>query len=414
MAARTPSVVLTHPGRHYHFYQIALAAQEAGMLARFITAIYYKPRNFPYSLLEALLGRIAGRRIEQLKTKRTMAGLNPQLVVSMPYFELATLGFGRLPVARDVVSHMALVLLNNAVFDWWVSKTLPREHFSILHSMYDCAWRSFAQAKCLDAVTVLDMPANPFTHQYVEGENERLGSKGATLSSRSRAEIELADYVFAPSDFVIKDLVAYGFPAERVFKIPWAVDTELFRPGPEKSNGSFQVLFVGNIDVRKGFHYLLEAVKQLRLPGLQVIIIGHPVDKLSKQILHRYAGLFSWIPRVLYQELHRWYQASDLFVFPSLAEGSAMVTYEAMACGLPLVVTENSGSLVRDGVDGFVIPVRDVEAIKEKIALLYQDRCLARKMGQAARAAVEDYTWKRYRERVVSAYRQIVQTRCSS
>jgi glycosyltransferase involved in cell wall biosynthesis len=255
------------------------------------------------------------------------------------------------------------------------------------------------------------MPGHPFTHQYVDEEYESLGGKGTTLSQRSRAEIELADYVFAPSDFVIKGLVTYGFPTERVFKIPWGVDTELFKPGPEHLDDSFRILFVGNISLRKGFHYLLEAIKQLRLPGMQLTIIGQPVDRLSEQVLHNYKGLFSWIPRVPHLELHRWYQASDVFVFPSLAEGSAMVTYEAMACGLPLVVTEHSGSLVQDGVDGYLIPVRDIEAIKEKIQLLYYDRGLARKMGQTARATVEDYTWKRYRDRVADAYRRIAKER---
>lgn len=342
-----------------------------------------------------------------------MEGLDPELVASMPYFELATLSVGRLPFVRDVVGLNNLGQLNNALFDWLIGKTLGRG-LSILHCTCDCARRSFAQAKRFGAVTVLDMPANPFTRRYMEGAAGGPGGKRGGLSSRAQSEIELADYIFAPSDFVIKDLVGHGFPQERVFKIPWGVDTKLFTPGAERSKASLEVLFVGNVSMRKGFQYLLEAVKQLALPGLEVTIIGQPLDRISKQVLHHYKGLFSWIPHVAYGELHHWYQRADVFVLPSLAEGSAMVTYEAMACGLPLIVTENSGSLVRDGVDGFVIPVHDVQAIKKGIELLYQDRDRARQMGRAGHAAIEGHTWNRYRKDVANAYRQIVQERAAS
>jgi glycosyltransferase involved in cell wall biosynthesis len=73
------------------------------------------------------------------------------------------------------------------------------------------------------------------------------------------------------------------------------------------------------------------------------------------------------------QEVRRHYQWADVFVFPSLCEGSAMVTYEALAAGLPVITTPNAGSVVRDGVDGFIVPIRDAEAIAAKLDLLARD-----------------------------------------
>ena len=414
MSLQPNGVVVTHPGKHYHVYQIALAAQESRMLAKFITGIYYKPTNYPYSLINLFSNRIGASWREHLLIKRNFAGLDPQLIVSMPYFELATLSLGKLPMIRDIFGRMNLVLLNNTLFDWWVGKNLRRGQCDIVHAFFGCAWRSFEQAKRIDIATVLDMPVHPQVKYYVDEEYERFGGTRVPLSLRERAEIELSDYVFAPSDFVVKGLVDSGFPEERVIKIPFGVDVDRFKPGPEKSNGSFRILFVGNLGLRKGFQYLLEAFTQLSLPGMDLTIIGSPVDRVSEKILNSYNGLFRWIPNVSYQQLHEWYQASDVFVFPSLAEGSAMVTYEAMACGLPLIVTENSGSIVRDGVDGFLIPIRDIQAIKERIRLLYNDRQLARRMGQMARQAVESYTWKHYRDRVVQAYREITKRRCNT
>src|ERR1035437_7958639 len=147
MTGLNPSVVLSHPGKHYHAYEIALAAQERGMLAKFLAGIYYKPGSLPYSLIEALPNRVTASWMEQLRTKRTMTGLKPELVLSMPYFELARKSWGKLPLAWEIVSETATVLLNNTLFDWWVSKAIRREQCNVLHAFVACAWRSFDQAK---------------------------------------------------------------------------------------------------------------------------------------------------------------------------------------------------------------------------------------------------------------------------
>jgi glycosyltransferase involved in cell wall biosynthesis len=89
-----------------------------------------------------------------------------------------------------------------------------------------------------------------------------------------------------------------------------------------------------------------------------------------------------------------------VFVYPSLHEGSAIATYEALASGLPVITTANSGSVVRDSSEGFIVPIRDVEALKEKILLLYGDRQLREEMGRNARKRAEDFTWSAYRRRL--------------
>jgi glycosyltransferase involved in cell wall biosynthesis len=96
-------------------------------------------------------------------------------------------------------------------------------------------------------------------------------------------------------------------------------------------------------------------------------------------------------------------------VLPSVEEGSALVTYEAMACGLPLIVTPNTGAVARDGVDGFVIPARDVGALQEKILYLYEHGDERRRMAESARQYVlENFTWDDYGDRIVSAYSKMI------
>jgi len=88
------------------------------------------------------------------------------------------------------------------------------------------------------------------------------------------------------------------------------------------------------------------------------------------------------------------YQQADIFVFPSIEEGSALVTDEAMACGLPVVTTPNAGSVVRDGVEGFIVSIRDPDALAERIDQLRSDADLRREMGYAARTRATQFTWE--------------------
>lgn len=144
-----------------------------------------------------------------------------------------------------------------------------------------------------------------------------------------------------------------------------------------------------------GFHYLLEAWQNLALPKSELVLVGHPVGQESLTVLERYdPELFRWIREV--DDIHLMYASADVFVFPSLVEGFGMVTLEAMASGVPVIVTENANAVVRDGLDGYVIPIRDVNALQDRIRRLHDDASLRESMGEAARKRAEEFTWQRY------------------
>ena len=102
------------------------------------------------------------------------------------------------------------------------------------------------------------------------------------------------------------------------------------------------------------------------------------------------------------------FRKASVFVFPSLEEGGAKVTYEAMASGLPLITTHNSGSIVRDGVDGYIVPIRDAAALREKILYFYDNPAEVERLGANGRLAVMDHTWQHYRDNVIHAYQEIM------
>jgi len=217
-------------------------------------------------------------------------------------------------------------------------------------------------------------------------------------------EFRECDYITVPSPFSYQSMVENNVPTEKLIQLPFGVDTKGFKPG-QKSGGRFEVLFVGQVGFRKGIPYLLEAWKELQLKDAHLTIVGQ-IDPTIVEFLTRFrqdpsitfAGFTPTLPL---------YQQADVFVFPSLEEGSALVTYEALACGLPVITTQASGSVVVDGDEGFIIPAGDSRFIGEKIQTLYDKTELRQKMSLAARHKAQQYTWESYGERLVSAYKKI-------
>jgi len=222
------------------------------------------------------------------------------------------------------------------------------------------------------------------------------------IVERCRDEALEADHVLVPSEYVRDTLVQRGTRPERISILPYGVDIGRFRPLPRGDRKTFRILFVGSLSQRKGIKYLLDAVRRLNLPQTELMLVGRMIG--SPQAFAPYEGLFRHVPHVPYHEVHRLFADADVFVYPSLHEGSAFATYEALASGLPVIATPNTGSVVRDGIDGFLVPPRDVDALMEKIEMLYRDRERRAAMAASARARAEDFTWTAYRMRLASVF----------
>ena len=294
-------------------------------------------------------------------------------------------------------------------FDRWAASHL--EEADVFHGWANFARRSIARARAMGMIAVVDWPITHPVHQYrlLKEEFARLGLPYRPIPKwreRNLAEIEGADRVVVPSEHVLKTFLAHGVPRDKISVIPFGVDSERFSPPEERPEPPVRFLFVGQIGVRKGVHYLLEAWRRLALPGAELVLAGR-VQRNSRPVLARYEDLpgVRWVGHVDPVGLYR---SAHVFVFPSLDEGSALVTYEAMAAGLPLIVTEASGSLARDGAEGLLVPARDVDALAAAMEQLYRDRALREEMGRAARRRIEPYTWERYGDEVARLYERLV------
>jgi glycosyltransferase involved in cell wall biosynthesis len=254
--------------------------------------------------------------------------------------------------------------------------------------------------------------------ELLQDEYGRFGLRARTASpelvDRELREYAEADAIAVPSRFARRSFVERGVDEARVLCLPYGVSLASFTPpaGPEEP--VFRVIHCGRVDLRKGCHYLLEAFHGLRLPGAELWLVG-PIAPEMEGFRRRFAS-----PAIVFHgpkpqaELARFYARASVFCLASLEEGMAMVIPQAMACGLPVIATTHTGAeeAVRDGVEGFLVGIRDVSALQRRILELYENAERRRAMGRAALARVrEGFRWDDYGERVVAAYRGVL-ARC--
>ncbi len=219
-------------------------------------------------------------------------------------------------------------------------------------------------------------------------------------------EFHAADRVMVLSDAASRSLVEEGIGAGKIFVNPCGVDLSRFTPPEKKADDVFRIIYCGNISPRKGVHYLLQAFSELNLDHAEMCLIGSaPTPSFSRLLARHQSGNVRFLGTFPHNELRQVYARGSVFVLPSLADGFGMVVPQAMACGLPVIVTENVGAadIVADGVDGYVVPIRDVAALKDKIRYLYENPAARQRMSDAAiTKAGRHLSWDAYGDRLVS------------
>jgi glycosyltransferase involved in cell wall biosynthesis len=203
------------------------------------------------------------------------------------------------------------------------------------------------------------------------------------LADRERAEWSEADIILCGSDFVRQGIAECSGPAERCVVVPYGVDAAFSTSARSPHEGPLRVLTVGAVGLRKGSPYVLAAARRLR--GRAVFRMVGSAGTLSDGALADLRADVEMCGVVPRAEIFRHYEWADVFLLPSVCEGSATVTYEALAAGLPVIATPNAGAHMVDGSSGFTVPVGDVDAIVEKIEALCVDRALLAEMSREAR-----------------------------
>jgi glycosyltransferase involved in cell wall biosynthesis len=378
-------------GARMHYAVPALLAR-AGALAAFYTDLHASHR--PLQLLDRLWPRpLQPKPLRRLLGRRLPAELPRPLVRDQP---LASLTWARRGERSD-----ALVI-----------ERACREGFGGATAVYtnfinnDLAAMRQAKQQGLHVVHELIIGAD--VGRVIQEELRRFPGSEAVAETpddveagiaRDQQKWALCDQVLVPSAYCQASSIALGCDPGKITVVPYGINTDWFELQPDPQPG--RVLFVGQVGLRKGSHYLAEALRQLagRSLPLDCRVVGpRQVDvELPLFAGPRYLGQ---VPR---SQVREEFRRADLFVLPTLADSFGLVHLEAMACGVPVITTPHCGSVVRDGIDGFIVPIRDAAALADRIELLLNDRALRDRLGSEARQRAAQYTWEAYGRRLAAA-----------
>jgi glycosyltransferase involved in cell wall biosynthesis len=301
------------------------------------------------------------------------------------------------------------------------ARELARDRYGLFHGWSGECVRSLREARRLGIPSVIEIPTwhrnkgRDKPARLTKSERERAAARGwqgfknRLLVTRQQMleEYDLADLLLVLSEKAEETFLAAGIPKTKLFRHQRGVDTGRFTPA-EKAPEIFRVVFVGALIERKGVHHLLDAWQRLALKNSELVLVG-TVHEEMKPWLAKYRAENVRLPGFV-SRIEDFYRAAAVHVLPSECEGSAKCTYEAAACGLPQIVTRESGDVVLDGVNGVIVPPNDPESLMEALRLLYEDRALGAQLGAAGRRrVVEHFTWERFRTRLLEAYETVLQ-----
>lgn len=293
--------------------------------------------------------------------------------------------------------------------DWVASRQLASGRFDLFHSWSGDCLESLRMAKRMGIPSLVEIPTwhrdrGKTVRPPVASANAKKRSwKERMLLDRERfiEEYDLADLLIVLSEKAADTFRVQGFSDDKLFYLPRGVDVERFRPGVRPP--VFRAVFSGALIERKGIHHLLEAWHRLDLKNAELWLVG-AVHAEAKPHLKKY-----WRENIrvvgFARDVENYLSQGTIHVFPSQCEGSAKVTYEAAACGLPQITTREAGDVVMDGIEGIIITPGRVDELAEAILHLYEHPEIVDRMSTAARQrVVENFTWDHFRTRLLDGY----------
>ncbi len=311
--------------------------------------------------------------------------------------------------------------------DWRTARWLARNHrdIDLVHAWPGAAIQTIRTAKRFGIPCLLERP-NTHTEYAFEAAAQEAEYCGVTLpkghdhsfdATRLKLEIteyEECDYLLCPSDFVKKTFTDRGTPEGKILRHHYGFDPLDFHPSPKfetESRSGFTAIYAGACEPRKGLHYLLEAWfrsgveidSRLRICG--GFVPGYS-ECLAEKLNHpsiEVLGHRNDLPTLM--------RSADLFVLSSVEEGSALVTYEALASGCVLLVSDATGAPCENGEEGFVHRLRDADALAEHLRQMHRNRDLLESMRARALDAATRLSWAEAGNNLLNVYQQAIARR---
>lgn len=408
-------IIVAHPGKQ-HSFQTASALKESGMLVKYITTVYDKKDSW----LCKFKGLLKGKNMRKAGARKTETLYDDDVLLFNELGGLLMILLGKLHLNRifsDWLNHIV-----HKSFARKVARYAIDNHVDAV-IMYDSnVYHSFDMMKkhgikCILDVTIAsrsymrkiyEKDMKEFHDMELKKEQSFLWNE-KWLKGYDKEFVD-ADYCFVGSEFVKKSISEIVADKTKIYVIPYGVNFNMFHNFKRNYEVSpLRLLFVGGVSMRKGIHHLLKVVSTYSASDVTLTIAGayNPNCKLYKKYaLCKNINFVGFVTRDMIAAL---YESSHVFVLPSLAEGMAMVGLEALASGLPVVCSDNTGltSVVKDGYNGYVIHASDEVALKSRIDWLLTNKEKIEEMSRNAATSVDGYSWDDYKHRLVDTLSKI-------
>jgi glycosyltransferase involved in cell wall biosynthesis len=222
---------------------------------------------------------------------------------------------------------------------------------------------------------------------------------------RNRREWQLADMIVVNSEWSRDAIVSEGAAAEKIEVIPLCYEQEGKNveslSNIPRTKSPLRILFLGQVNVRKGIHYLIEAARLLANEPVEFLIVGQP--GIRPEALAAAPAKMRWLGAVPRGQVSAAYQQSDVFILPTLSDGFAITQLEALANRLPIITTPNCGRVVEEGKTGFIVPPGDARALADAIMRFVDDRDLATAMRPHCLESATRYTLDGFGQTLIKA-----------
>ncbi|WP_395750205.1 glycosyltransferase family 4 protein [Prosthecobacter sp.] len=393
-------VELAYIGVH-EIFQMAIAAEELGCLSglqcsvfdapgkwgHFLSRFAYLPSAFPLGSKALPPGKVHELPLPQMARQMMQKVFKRRRADPLPYLQ---------------------------AFERQAARRLRHSNARIAVAAETCALGYFRAAKELGMRCMLDshgIPA-PFLDAAVQRAAAEFDlsipppSDSAAMTAHKEQERALADVILFCSELQREHWVRLGVPAEKCQTAPLWVDTEFWKPLPRKRSMDqpLQVAAVGCGSLAKGLPYLLTAAAPLK-GSISLTLVGH-VDAVMLPLLQRCPVPPKRLPYMSRPQLRDFFNTQDVLVMPSLGDSFGLVAMEAMACGLPVIVTTHCGLPVPD--PAWRVPALDSGAITERLNWYAEDRERAGKDGLEASLFAAQFTPRRYRDQIKAVYRGLL------
>jgi glycosyltransferase involved in cell wall biosynthesis len=303
----------------------------------------------------------------------------------------------------------------NKYFEYFASKKIDYKNINIVIGWSGFSYKTFEKAKSYNILKILERGSShiEFQTEILKEEGEKFGKKiiiDNKVIEQELKEYDIADFISIPSEFVKQTFIDNGISADKLILVPYGVNLDNFYP-QNKKDRIFRFISVGSVSIRKGSFYTLKAFHELNFPDAELLMVGK-IDLEMFPLINKFKlnKKIKFINHVPQNKLVDYYNQSDVFIISSIEDGFAMVILQALACGIPVICSNNSGGseLIKNRENGFVLQIRDVNGIKEKMLMFYENQKILNTFKKKIQLDRINISWDIYGKKIISNCKKLL------